>query len=196
MWKPGFDFDDVSPARLHGAHRSLCIYSINHRGTKRFPGLVFGLDVGGVCDGLAFHVPESKRLATASYLRLREQVTNVYTQAMRPVTLTNYARQTVYALTYLVNRRHRQYAGELPVSVQANIVRRAQGKSGRNLEYVINTLLHLRELGIEDPHLNRLAAVLGRKRLAASRVALKNDIAERYLSKAKTYLTGEGLENE
>src|SRR4029453_16424516 len=87
MWQPGFAFTERVPAALIGAHRSLCIYSFHHRGTEHHPGLVLGLDEGGACRGVAFRVAADKEDATLAYLREREQVTDVYVEAIRPVSL-------------------------------------------------------------------------------------------------------------
>ena len=56
MWNPGFAYATRSIARLNGYHRALCIRSTHYRGTIARPGLVFGLDWGGACDGIAFKV--------------------------------------------------------------------------------------------------------------------------------------------
>ena len=87
IWKPGFAFLEQKPARLIGEHRSLCIYSMVHRGTPEKPGLVLGLDRGGACQGVAFRVAATERKTTVAYLREREQVTSVYIEAWRNVTL-------------------------------------------------------------------------------------------------------------
>ncbi len=82
IWNPGFAFVEQVPARLIGEHRSLCIYSLVHRGTPEKPGLVLGLDRGGACQGIAFRVAPEHRDATVAYLREREQVTSVYREVM------------------------------------------------------------------------------------------------------------------
>ena len=56
MWDAGFPFAEQQLALLRGYHRRFCIYSMRHRGTPERPGLVFGLDHGGACRGIAYRV--------------------------------------------------------------------------------------------------------------------------------------------
>lgn len=158
IWKPGFAFIEQSPARLIGEHRSLCIYSMVHRGTYEKPGLVLGLDRGGACQGLAFRVAATERKATVSYLREREQVTGVYREVLRSVWLKGGAR--VSALAYVADRSHDQYAGRLTLDEQLRLVRQGHGAYGPNDEYVIATVTALEAHGIRDVPLHRLAALL------------------------------------
>jgi cation transport protein ChaC len=95
------------------------------------------------------------------YLRAREQVNGVYREAHLPVELMGEARREVLALAYIVERAHPSYAGPLPLSAQAGLIRGASGKSGNNLDYLISTLRHLHELGIPEPDLERLLALIG-----------------------------------
>jgi cation transport protein ChaC len=157
MWRPGFDFIEKAPAALIGAHRSLCIYSFHHRGTQAHPGLVLGLDEGGACRGVAFRVAQANADATLTYLREREQVTDVYVEAMKPVSLLDGSGRELEALCYIVDRGHPQYAGRLSLERQAELVRSASGLSGNNIDYVLNTVRHLEEVGIHDVELMALA---------------------------------------
>src|SRR5437764_13881253 len=91
IWRPDFDFVERTPARLSGAHRALCVFSHVHRGTPQRPGLVLGLDRGGTCRGIAYRVDRAARGATLTYLRAREQVTAVYRECIRRVTLLDLA---------------------------------------------------------------------------------------------------------
>ena len=165
MWRPGFPYEEAVHATLAGAHRALCVYSHVHRGTPLRPGLVLGLDIGGTCEGIAFRVAPRHAQATLAYLKRREQVTNVYQPVSRRVTLRLEVPGTRRALCYMVNRRHRQYAGDLPLDEQARLVRRSQGRSGKNTDYVLNTVRHLRGCGVVDHRLERLVAMLGGARL-------------------------------
>lgn len=158
IWRPGFPFLERRPARVIGAHRSLCVYSWIHRGTAERPGLVLGLDRGGTCRGIAFRVAPEARDEVIAYLRAREQVTAVYLERTRAIRFDDGG--TAEAVTYLVDRLHNQYAGKLGDDEQFALVAGAEGLSGPNRDYVINTAEHLEELGMADARLSRLAVRL------------------------------------
>lgn len=158
IWNPGFPFLHFERALLHGAHRSLSIYSHRHRGTPERPGLVFGLSHGGSCRGVAFEVATERWSEVFDYLQAREQDRGVYREAWREVTLTDGRR--VRALTYLVNEKHVQFAGRLTIAEQVALVRQGTGESGRNTEYVRNTAKHLLSLSIRDRSLELIVAAL------------------------------------
>ncbi|MEL7302222.1 MAG: gamma-glutamylcyclotransferase [Pseudomonadota bacterium] len=147
MWRPGFAFDEAQPATLTGYARAFCVYSTHHRGTERKPGLVLGLDRGGVCHGRAYRVPDDQAGAVHDYLRAREQVNGVYRERRVPVDLDDGSGRRVRALTYIVERAHPGYAGRLPVQRQADIIRGARGLSGPNIDYLANAIEELGEAG-------------------------------------------------
>jgi cation transport protein ChaC len=157
MWRPGFDFLERVHARLMGMHRALCVYSFVHRGTPERPGLVLGLDRGGMCRGVAFRVAASERGQTIAYLRAREQVTSVYRETTRRVLLEGETGRQVTALCYTVDRGHVQYAGRLTVAEQLHYVRQGHGRSGPNRDYVVETVRALEALGYRETDLHLLA---------------------------------------
>lgn len=163
IWRPGFVHRGAYPARLFGFHRSLCVYSHVHRGTPERPGLVMGLDRGGSCQGVAFHVDGEHAGEVMRYLREREQATMVYQERVQPVHVLDRAEglpHTIRAVTYCVDRLHRQYAGALSRDDQLEIVRGAVGQSGENPDYVIQTSQALEKLGVHDATLHWLSTRL------------------------------------
>jgi glutathione-specific gamma-glutamylcyclotransferase len=158
MWLPGFAHVETRRARLHGYRRALCVRSFVHRGTPDRPGLVLGLDRGGSCIGLAFRVPQDLGAEVLAYLRERELVTNVYLERRLPVRLED--GPVVEALTYVVDRSHAQYSGRLDVADAARSVCGAVGQSGPNEDYVVNTVEHMKALGIRDHWLESVALSL------------------------------------
>ncbi|HKA70666.1 MAG TPA: gamma-glutamylcyclotransferase [Xanthobacteraceae bacterium] len=157
IWRPGFDHLERVPARLIGAHRALCVYSFVHRGTPERPGLVLGLDHGGMCRGVAYRVAAARRAETLQYLREREQVTKVYIERVRPVALIGHAESRIQAVCYIVDRSHPQYAGKLGLAEQLRIVRHGHGKSGNNRDYVLATVHALEAMDCRDRDLHLLA---------------------------------------
>src|SRR5215210_7534108 len=157
IWRPGFQYAERIPANIIGLHRSLCVYSFDHRGTPERPGLVLGLDFGGACRGIAYRVAARHRPATLAYLRGREQTTAVYRELVRGIWLEGQPDRRVEALCYAVDRGHPQYAGRLTHDRQLQIVRQAHGRSGNNRDYVIETVKSLEALNILDHDLQVLA---------------------------------------
>lgn len=160
IWRPGFEFVSARPALLCGAHRRLCIYSHHLRGTPEKPGLVFGLVRGGACRGLAYEVAAKDWSKVWDYLQEREQLNRVYREVMWRVHLEDGAR--VPALSFVVDEKHDQFAGHLGEAEQFALVHQAEGRMGRNSEYVINTHEHLMQMGIKDPLLKSLGERLVR----------------------------------
>ena len=165
MWRPGFDYMEAEPALIYGFHRSLCVYSHVHRGTPERPGLVLGLDRGGSCHGMAFRVTDEQWEATLSYLRAREQVNMVYRERTSPIKLIRTGDE-VKALTYVVDRNHRQYARRLPSDELVKHIKSSAGQSGPNIDYVRNTVGHLRDMGIRDAVLEHLIEILDAQKSA------------------------------
>jgi glutathione-specific gamma-glutamylcyclotransferase len=157
MWQPGFPYLERAPARLIGLHRALCVYSFVHRGTPEKPGLVLGLDRGGACRGIAYRVAAAHRDATISYLREREQVTSVYLETLRRITLATPQPQDVTALVYVVDRGHVQYAGRLDIERQVHLIRQGYGRSGANRDYVLSTVSEIEAQGCHDSELHAVA---------------------------------------
>lgn len=154
MWRPGFAHVETVRARLHGYRRSLCIYSHVHRGTPDRPGLVLGLDAGGSCLGMAFRVPGDMTDEVMLYLREREMSNRVYHEKWLRLKLAD--GREVRAVTYVADRKHSQYARNLTTENAAAIIAAARGESGANIDYVTNTLEHLRNMRVRDQALEHI----------------------------------------
>lgn len=164
IWRPGFDFAERHLARLAGWRREFCMTSIHYRGTPEAPGLVLALDEapGGVCEGLAYRVAAESAEPVLAYLRERELVSSAYDERRLPLTLADGTE--VEALAYVVNRAHAQYVGGLSLEQQAEVIGRAEGPSGPNLDYLMYTVEGLAALGVHDEELTMLASIVRQAR--------------------------------
>ena len=159
MWRPGFAFVERRRALLHGRRRAFCIYSVHHRGTYERPGLVLGLAPGGATRGCAYRVAAGDWPETYAYLREREQPTETYFEAERDVRLAG-GRGTVRAVVYLSDSTHPQWAGDLSLEAQAQLIAGATGLSGPNVDYLRDLVLHLREAGVVDRAMETLLGMV------------------------------------
>jgi cation transport protein ChaC len=107
---------------------------------------------------MAFRVPGELADEVIAYLRERELVTNVYLERRLSLQLAD--GRKVEAVGYIADRNHIQYAGSLSVSEAAAAVCGSVGVSGRNEDYVHNTLEHLRKMNIRDHWMEAVAAAV------------------------------------
>jgi cation transport protein ChaC len=154
MWRPGFPFVERQVARLHGRRRAFCIYSVHHRGTYERPGLVLGLAAGGSVRGAAYRVADSDWEAVYAYLREREQPTETYFEAWAQITLAD--GRVVPCLVFLSDTDHVQWAGDLSLGQQAELIAGAEGLSGPNIVYLRDLVVHLRAENIRDTAMEKL----------------------------------------
>jgi len=155
IWSPCFAYKEKALARVHGYHRALCILSTRYRGTHRKPGLVMGLCRGGSCWGMAFRVPASQVGRTLRRLWNREMPRRVYQPRLVQARLGR-SRRMVRALAFLADPTHPSYVRELDLHGRARLVAQGIGQRGPCVDYIQNTLEHMHEVGVRDPHLERI----------------------------------------
>jgi cation transport protein ChaC len=160
LWNPLFPVAEMRPAMLRGLHRRFCLWSLASRGTRDCPGLVLGLERGGACRGVAMRLPAMLAIDELHLLWRREMVVGSYHP--RWVKLDADGRK-VTALTFVVRRGHRQYAGNLSVDRQVEVLGNACGAFGSSLDYLERTRVALIAHGIVDPYLEGLAARLAKR---------------------------------
>lgn len=150
MWNPGFTVADRQIATLRGFHRSFCMKSIHHRGSKSDPGLVLALDKqdGAECQGLALRVPDGDERKVVTYLRERELISSAYVEHLLNLTLGDGSEVT--ALAYVIDPEHEQYCAGLALEKQAQIIASSVGGRGPNTEYLWNTVEQLENMGVSD----------------------------------------------
>lgn len=157
IWRPDFDFAERRPARVHGWHRALKMWSRINRGTPERPGLVFGLLSGGCCRGVVFRVDREQAPATLTRLWSREMVTGVYD----PRWLAAHTPQgPVRSLAFTLSRKSPSHTGELTEDEYRRIFEEATGIYGTTHDYAHRTLEELRRHDIRDRNLERLLKLI------------------------------------
>jgi cation transport protein ChaC len=107
---------------------------------------------------MAYRVSASDWPETWAYLRDREQPTETYVEAWRPVKIDGVG--PVDTLVFLSVPGHPQWAGALTLERQADLIDGASGLSGRNIDYLRDLVLHLREETVRDASMERLLAMV------------------------------------
>jgi cation transport protein ChaC len=160
IWRPEFEYQERRLATLRGHHRALCLWSGVNRGTPDTPGLVFGLDRGGSCRGVVYRLQHDHVRRFFPALWQREMSTGAYL----PRWLSCHTHEgAVNALVFVMNRASPAYIPTLPDTEILTIIRRASGRYGACLDYVIQTAQALQAAGICDPRLTHLTQLLEAK---------------------------------
>ncbi len=156
IWRPGFAFAEARGAELTGFRRDMCFTSIRYRGTPEKPGMVCGLMAapGATCKGRAYRVVAEKAAAVTALIDARELVNNIYAPEEHEIALDDGRR--VRARVYVGVTNHAQFAGSWSEDEKTQAIARAVGSEGPSIDYLVNLVAHLADMGIEDAHLARL----------------------------------------
>ncbi len=160
LWNPEFAFTEQRLGTVRGWHRRFCLLQRRYRGTPEKPGLVLGLDRGGVCRGVAFRLADTDPHATLMPVWRREMKGKGYDG--RWVAVETEA-GPVTALTFMVNRQSDRYTGRLSDEEIAQKIATACGHLGPSAEYLFRTVEACARLGIHDRHLWSLQALVAER---------------------------------
>jgi cation transport protein ChaC len=153
IWKPDFDFAERRPAKVHGWHRALKMWSRINRGTPERPGLVFGMLSGGSCQGMVFRIPRQSGAEVLTQLWQREMKLAIYDPKWLGCQTSH---GPVRALAFTLSRKSPNHTGVLSEEEYRSIFSQARGIYGTSLDYAHRTLEELRRHNIRDLALERL----------------------------------------
>jgi cation transport protein ChaC len=128
---------------------------------------VLGLERGGSCRGVVFHIAPEVVEEELEIVWRREMISGAYVPRWVEVRT---ALGPVPAIAFVINHAHERYARDLSDEEVAEVLATASGWLGPCADYLVNTVDHLAALGIHDRPLERLRArVLERRQADASR---------------------------
>jgi glutathione-specific gamma-glutamylcyclotransferase len=153
IWNPAFHFTDRLVGRIYGYHRRFCLWTHLGRGCPERPGLVLGLERGGSCQGVAFHIAPDAALEELMIVWRREMLSGAYLPRWVEV---HTAVGRLPAIAFVIDPSHERYARALDEAAVAETIATAAGFLGPCADYLVNTVDHLAELGIHDRPLERL----------------------------------------
>ncbi|MFQ5907562.1 MAG: gamma-glutamylcyclotransferase [Thermoplasmata archaeon] len=145
MWDPFFPYLRRERAVLSGYHRAFVMAFARVWGRPEAPCVVLGLELGGMCEGVAYEV-EAGELEN-----IEEQLLAFEGDAFEVTRRTVFvADREVEATVALSRPSHQDYLGRVPEATRVAMVIQSRGPDGSCLEYVEDTAKSLERLGIKD----------------------------------------------
>ena len=160
LWRPDFPHQERVVACLPGMGRRFWQGSPDHRGRPAAPGRVVTLarEPEALCWGAAYRVDPTEWQDVQALLDARES--GGFERLELEVELAE-GRGEALALVYVAPPGNPNFLGPAPLDAMAEQVRRARGRSGTNVEYVMRLAAALRAQDAEDEHVFALAARVG-----------------------------------
>ena len=163
IWRVDFPYLERRRATLHGWARRFWQGSHDHRGTPGAPGRVVTLipAPNAACAGMAYRVDD----AVFAHLDHREK--NGYARMTLDIALGGGA-QRVPSVVYVADEGNPAFLGPAPLDAIAGHILRSSGPSGRNADYLLELDAALREMGVQDDHVQDLAQRVSMRRATPS----------------------------
>ncbi len=149
IWKQDFPFIEARRAHVTGWMRRFWQGSHDHRGVQTDPGRVVTLieAPGERCYGRAFLIePEV-------FAHLDDREINGYERRRVEI---HFDHLTTTGVVYVAPIGNFAYLGEAPLDEMVAHIRRCTGRSGTNVDYVLELARALRQLDVSDPHVFEL----------------------------------------
>jgi cation transport protein ChaC len=159
VWNPALRIAERRVAQIRGWHRSFCLSMPVGRGRPDEPGLVLGLDRGGICNGVAYRIDEQDIASELPILWSREMLVGGYCPIWIDL-LGEDAETFGMAIGFTIDRDHEHYAGALPQREKIRRLATAGGSWGSSADYLFRTIDGLRKQGIRDVEMERLGEMV------------------------------------
>lgn len=161
IFRPSFAYLERRRAFLPGWARRFWQGSPDHRGVPGAPGRVVTLVAapGEACGGCAYRIDPVSAEEVLTALDAREQAG--FERLHRPVLDARAGAPFAEALVYVANAGNPHFLGPLAEREIAAWVKRSEGPSGPNIEYVRRLHEALAELEIIDEHVEEIVRWLG-----------------------------------
>ena len=163
MWQPEFAIAEQRVGTVQGWQRRFCLLQRRFRGSTARPGLVLALEAGGFCTGLVFRLDGHDPHALLMPVWRREMKGQGYEP--RWVIVETDA-GPVTALTFVVNRASDRHVDRDEPAL-ADLIATGCGHLGPSATYLLRTVEACETLGIDDPHLWSLQALVAERMIAA-----------------------------
>lgn len=150
IWNPAIHFADQKKVLVDGYHRSFCFWTVLGRGCEDNPGLMMGLEPGGLSNGLAYRIDAKDLDTELDILFRRELMSYVYVPTWVDATLAETPDKTVRVLAFVVDPQHERFCGEIDEETLVRHIATASGPLGRNCDYLFQLTDHLQQLGFTD----------------------------------------------
>ncbi|MEE9586704.1 MAG: gamma-glutamylcyclotransferase [Hyphomicrobiaceae bacterium] len=151
IWRQDFPYEEARRAHIRGWKRRFWQGSHDHRGIQSDPGRVVTLVEAkdGCCYGRAFLIKANffEHLDHREINGYRREDVEIYFDDDR-----------ASGVTYRAPRGNFAFLGNAPIEEMVAQINRCAGRSGRNVDYVLELARALRDLNVSDPHVLELEA--------------------------------------
>jgi cation transport protein ChaC len=153
MWNPALKVTESRPARIAGWTRNFCLTLILGRAMPDKPGLMLAIEPGEGLTGVVHRIDSDHVESETEILWMREMLSGAYTPVWVDCETDDGA---VPAITFVIDKSHSRYAGDVPLAEQARRIATAEGQAGNNRDYLYRCRAELQRLGVVDPYVEAL----------------------------------------